>query len=123
MGSLMLRRELADAEWRARTMPAQTALRLASDLGGGLPVVTLEPLVAQLQSAPSAFVIGLPWLNSELLNRVGEDVIYLEQDVYLNDVDRDRYATGFAALPSKRQLLYSSDGWRVWRLGSRVESR
>lgn len=72
----------------------------------------------QLQSNSSTRVVGLPSLTARVMSEIGSTVVYLEHDRYLNEVDRTRYAEGFAALPTPTRLLRDGDGWRVWQLGT-----
>ena len=116
VGAWTLRRELADVEMSVRTEPARAALVAAAELGASVPILTLETYVAQLQGAPSAVVVSLRSLTKSHLKEMGEAVVYLEHDRYQNDVDRKRYAAGFAALPTRKQLLRQGNGWRVWLL-------
>ena len=116
VGAWTLRRELANVEMAVRTEPARAAIRAAAELGASVPIVTLEAYVAQLQGAPSTVVVSLRSLTESRLTEMGEAVVYLEQDAYQNDVDKKRYAVGFAALPTRKQVLRQGAGWRVWLL-------
>lgn len=123
LGSIQLRGELVDAEWRNRFAPAIAARELALETEVRVPILTLEPLVQQLVSPSNSFVVGLPSLTRDHVHQLGGEFIYVEHDTYNNEVDHTRYAHAIAQLPSERHLLRSGDGWRIWRLSAPGEDQ
>lgn len=121
LSALSLRGELAEVERRVRTEPALAGAAAAHDMAMQFPVVTMESLVLQLHAPSALRVVSLPELSGQMLQQLGGTVLYIEQDMYDNPVDKKRFARGFAALPERVQLLRSGTGWRVWLLRQRPE--
>jgi hypothetical protein len=116
--SWTLRREMMEVEQRVRTEPALAAIAAASATGDRYPIVTLEPLVAELFGTSRTKVIALPFLTRERVAASGGRVLYLRQDHYENDVNRRRYAEFLSALPVEEAIeLQRGDGWVVVSMG------
>jgi hypothetical protein len=117
--SWTLRREMLEVEQRVRTEPALAAIAAASAMGDRYPIVTLEPLVAELFGTSRTKVIALPFLTRERVAASGGLVLYLRQEHYENDVNRRRYAEFLSALPVEEVIeLHRGDGWEVVSMGT-----
>jgi hypothetical protein len=118
VASWSLRTSMLADERFVRTDPAIGAIAAAVTRGNREPVVTLEPLVAQLHAAPETLIIGLPALTSARVAEVGGRVLYLRQDHYQTVENQRRYAKIFSALPERMGVeLRSGPGWTVIQMG------
>lgn len=114
--SMVFRREMIAIETKERRDPAISAIRVAEAFGNRYPIVTLEPLVVQIYGTEKTSVISLPFLTPEMMEAAGT-VLYLRQDRYESDVDRERYSSGFAALESQQDVVMRrGDGWTIRRV-------
>jgi hypothetical protein len=120
-----LRSELLDAESRFRLKPALIATKLANEMGLERTfVVTLEPLLIQMYAASAVNVLALPMLDREILGSLkteGKNVtfLYVDQRIYRNAANRQRYARQLTYLRDwSREDVYSDDEFVVSRLKS-----
>jgi hypothetical protein len=114
--ALQIRAEMTATEERSRRQPALKALEAAASFKGEYPIVTLEPLVAQIYARDRETVISLPALTSELVEAYDGKLLFLDQEQYHSEVDRNRYGRGFAALPTSKPIEVSrGDGWSIVR--------
>lgn len=64
----------------------------------------------------------MPFLTIDRVRALGGRVLYLRQDHYQSDVDRDRYAEAFAALPREQRIVQEGSGWSVLLLGPATDA-
>jgi hypothetical protein len=120
-GSKMLRDELTASEHQARIEPALQSLEVAAASDYTMPVITLEPMVLQVFAHPSAKVISLPFLTKDHLREHEGRALYISQDHYSSEADRQRYGDAFDVLPERRVERRRGRGWRIVSFGKEAK--
>jgi hypothetical protein len=118
-----LKEDMVAAESEVRFMPAEGALQAI--LRSGNPdtfVISLEPLVVQMVAQDPVNVIDFKDLSTELLHELrGENpnatFFYLEQDIYNDQIDRERYRKSFEVVDeAHKRLLFHGDRYSVFEV-------
>ena len=117
------REDVVEDEFRVRVEPSVAAVQTASYIGAQKTyIITLEPLIMQMYSAPTVNLISLHDLNDAVIREIGfdngmNDLLYLDEQIYRNPVDAERYMSQLACLNQfKRSTLADESTYSVIRL-------
>ena len=118
----ILRDQLTREEQRTRIEPSVAAAQLAIAMGpADTYVVTVEPLLMQIYGPSNVNVIELTRVNAETIAALAShhkhlNIIYIDNAVYRNNVDRERYRAPLEFLGRfERESLYRNDRFEIVR--------
>lgn len=117
--TLNFRDDVVEDEFRVRVEPSLAAAK------NGTPktyVITLEPLILQMYGEPTLNLINLHSLNDAVIENIGfyrgmSDLLYLDEQIYRNPVDAERYLNQLTCLNQfRRRTLVDEPAYAVIRL-------
>lgn len=118
-----LKEDMVAGEIKNRLRPAEAALQAIERNGNpDTFVITLEPLLVQMLAHDPTNVIDFKDLTPGLLRALRAEnpnatFFYLEQDVYNNQADHERYRTSFYAVEgAHKTLLMQGDHYGVFEI-------
>jgi hypothetical protein len=118
-----LREQVTREEQRTRVQPSFIASKFAAAMGSAdTYVITLEPLLLQIYGASNINVIDLAQMNTEIVRSLESspsplNILLLEQTIYQNELDANRYNAQVALLSGfSRMTLYRNDEFVILKL-------
>ena len=121
--TLYFREDVVEDEFRVRVEPSVAAVQTASSIGVHKTyIITLEPLILQMYAEPTVNLISLHDLNDAVIGEIGfdrgmSDLLYLDEQIYRNPVDAERYKSQLTCLNQfKRSTLADESTYSVIRL-------
>lgn len=121
--TLYFREDVVEDEFRVRVEPSAAAVQTASYIGADKTyIITLEPLILQMYAEPTVNLIDLHELNDSVVREIEldkgtSDLLYLDEQIYRNPVDAERYMSQLTRLNHfKRSTLANESSYSILKL-------
>jgi len=114
-GTQYFREDVVADEFRMRIEPSLTAVRMAAqDQTKETYILTLEPLIPQMNAEPNVAVLNLHDVDDTVMKEIGfsvgmADVLYLDEAIHRTPADAERYKSQLAYLNQFQQSVQTSN--------------